>query len=181
MTPETWAAGQVGPVEMNARIKDANLALSKPPYAILSDCPEYTLTGNGATQELKFSNLVFNKMTALTSGTTKRGVTLQEAGVYDVELNITAEVNGGSPDSHLIVFIMVNGSIAGRGIFTARHVYWQSAHVKRLISMNAGDQVTAHVFTDSGRTMTFGRGETYAAGCRLSLTRIGNYPYTQWP
>ncbi|MFE5542766.1 hypothetical protein ACFQ71_02990 [Streptomyces sp. NPDC056534] len=182
MIPATWTSNEhLDPAHLNSRIRDGNLALSKPPYAILSNAPTYNIAGNGATNELWFLNLASNKMTALTSGSIKRGVKLTEDGAYDIDLNISAQVDGGSPESHLIVFIVVNGSLAGRGIFTARHGYTQSAHVKRVLALNAGDEVTAHVFTDSGRTAKFGLTDSTNQGCRMTIHRIGaRYP-TIWP
>ncbi|OKH95410.1 hypothetical protein [Streptomyces uncialis] len=181
VNPETWVKDEkITPATLNSRIRDVNIGLSEPAHAVLWGSPAYTITGNGATHELRFSSASANRMKLLTTGSVRRGATVTEAGVYDVELQVTSMVQGGAPDSHLIIFLTVNGKLVGRGIFTARTAYQQTAHTKRLLHLEAGDHVTARCFTDSGRVMEFGYSTSGSTGCRFSMHRIGNYPWTPW-
>ncbi|MGK5496401.1 hypothetical protein [Streptomyces sp. URMC 125] len=182
MNPATWVADEhLDPTHMNSRIRDANTALAKPAYGILAVSADYSVTPNGATKDVLYTNAWTNKMTVTTSNGYKLGLKVTEPGLYAAELACAAQVDGGAPDSHFISFILVNGVYSGRGIFTARDGYHQSAPVKRLLSLNANDVVTSRVFSDSGRTIIFAPTAATADGCRLSLTRIGNYPWTAWP
>ncbi|MGV9694111.1 hypothetical protein ACWDUX_34005, partial [Streptomyces sp. NPDC003444] len=160
---------------------DANTALSRPAYGILSDAPSFTFTGEATPQEMRFSNAWASKATVLTSGTVKRGLKLSEAGLYDIDLTISAQVDGGNPDSHLNALVAVNGAIVARGAFTARHGYTQSAHVKRLLPLRADDEITARVLVDTGRTVRFGISAGTLQGCRMSVRRIGAHPVFRWP
>ncbi|MFE9455991.1 hypothetical protein [Streptomyces californicus] len=177
--PVTWKTGEkLGPADLNSRIRDVNVALSNPAYAILSGSTAWTYTGSSTVGAIPFTTSASSGMTVTTSGAKKTGVTVVTAGVYDVELNITAEMSGGDPDSHLIVFIGVNGTFAARGIFAGRTDYQQTAYTHRLLKLNAGDVVTASVFTDSGKKVNFGISTASMDGCRLSMVRISNNPFT---
>ncbi|MFE0773923.1 hypothetical protein [Streptomyces sp. NPDC058861] len=181
MEPATWASNEhLDPVHLNSRIRDANTSLSRPPYGILANAPNYTFTSDGTPQEMRFSDAWSSRMATLTSGAIKRGFKVAEDGLYDIDLCISAQIDGGSPDSHLNAFVAVNGALAARGIFTARHGYTQSAYVKRMFFLRAGDEVTARVFTDTGRVAKFGFSAATLQGCRMTIRRIGANPAFRW-
>ncbi|GGW89519.1 hypothetical protein [Streptomyces noursei] len=177
--PATWAIDEhLDPVHLNSRIYQANKALATPCHAILWGSPDYSYTGSSSVGAVHFSSGVANGMTVRASGSNRTGAVVTEAGWYSVELNLTAQVDGGTPDSHFIAFVMVNGFYSGRGIFTARSFYQQSAYVHRLLDLKAGDVITAAVFTDAGRKVSFGLTD---ASCRLSASRISDSPWEDAP
>ncbi|MFF9481384.1 hypothetical protein [Streptomyces sp. NPDC014733] len=181
-TPATWTADEhLDPAHLNSRITDVNIDLAKPPYATLWGSPSYTYTGASSVGGIRFTSSLADRMTVTTSGSNKAGVKVAEAGWYSIELTTTAEVGGGTPDSHFIVFITVNGTFVGRGIVTARNAYQQTAFVHRLLDLKAGDVITASVFTDKGRVVTFGSSEAMSAGCRLSVLRVSSSPWSSPP
>ncbi|QUI30692.1 hypothetical protein H9W91_07335 [Streptomyces alfalfae] len=182
MKPATWSAGTVTPAVMNTCIRDAYSEVSGAVYGILHTSGD--IAGAPATvTEMYFKKSQTRNMSVVTKNGYPSALKVTKAGMYVVEYTACAQIDAtnGALQSHLVSYVKVNGDWAHRGIYTARTAYQQVSVTKGLLSLKVGDTVTAHTYTDAGRSANYVVNGDCAASNRLSLSRFGDYPWVDLP
>jgi hypothetical protein len=136
---------------LSQQVHDVATALAAPPYAVLTTTAGMVLTGSSQTQ-ITFTAATAWGVDTQGSAPAYSGLVVSEAGLYDVSLQILAEITDTGSTSHIMSYVRVNGTTATRGIVSTLPAFRKSSRAAWLMPLSAGDTVTAYWYVTPGRT-----------------------------